>query len=102
MNLEKLGANHVYIVRRCASVGGGPEIPRGYSWRNRPKMNWPNDGMRYIYFPHIHMSIYHINTFVERTKMSIRGRAGHFSNSFGESSPDSVFLVRVEYFAIDN
>ena len=32
--------NHVYIVRRCASVGGGPEIYTGYSWRNQPKINF--------------------------------------------------------------
>ena len=65
-------------------------------------MNWPNDGPRYIYVPHMRMSIFDINTFVERSKMSIRARAGHFSNLFGESSPDSVFLVRDEYFPIDN
>ena len=53
-------------------------------------------------FPHIHMSIFHINAFVERSKMSIRARAALFSNSFGESSPYSVFLVRDEYFPIDN
>ena len=64
-------------------------------------MNGPNDGVKYIYFPHIHVSIFHINIFVERPKMFIRARAGHFSNSFGESSPDSAFLVRDEYFPID-
>ena len=55
----------------------------------------------YLFSTYI-LSVFHINTFVERSKMSIRARAGHFSNSFGESSPDSAFLVRDEYFPIDN
>ena len=56
---------------------------------------------RYIYFPHIHVYFPHKHI-VARSKMSIRARAGRFSNLFGEPSPDSVFLVRDEYFQIDN
>ena len=36
---------NVYIVRRCASVGGGPEFSRRYGWRNRMIWKWPNEGL---------------------------------------------------------
>ena len=64
-------------------------------------MNWPNDGLRYIYSPHIYV-YFHMKQICGEVDNVNPCPSGTLVNSFGEPSPDSEFLVRDEYFPIDN